>query len=530
MKLNRIKKIAKSAAAALTVSVLVVTGASAVFAGGTYVECEKEALASVIEDVAAMWDTEMADYESAKQGSSADMTLKVEEAGRSLLSILTAMDFSWLDTVSLTMDATIAEGMEAVDAALLVNDSGIMSMKMILDMVGMMEYIQIPELTESYLVAALTMTDETGAEITDESLNLSMNLLSDMSEYMPDGATMATLLDRYGNIIIDSFQEGPSVAETVSVGGIAEDCTVYEGQMYEDAANEMLEQILTTAKEDVELKALIEKWAAADPESGDLYANFQASIDESLTEMQADVEADTESSSEYVSSKIWVNAEGEIVGREVAFTDGMESDLAFTWKHPEQENTSALLLEMYSDGSAITVAGTGETTDGIKSGAYVFAIDYQTMANIVMENYDVAAAEAGAVNATYTISFPETEGEGDAAAANPLSAFGIVVDVASNAETGESAVVLTLTSGGAPLASLTMTGGYGEGAGIPDISSIGTMYDAADENAMAAYGEEISFDTVLENARAAGVPENLVTMIDQMIQSALSAETVEGNL
>ena len=79
-----------------------------------------------------------------------------------------------------------------------------------------------------------------------------------LTSVLPDSKTLSTLLDRYGNIIIDSFEEGSSVEESVSVDGISEECTAYEGIISEKSAYTIVEKVLTTAKDDEEIKALFD--------------------------------------------------------------------------------------------------------------------------------------------------------------------------------------------------------------------------------------------------------------------------------
>ena len=93
----------------------------------------------------------------------------------------------------------------------------------------MMEYIQIPELSDSYMKAPVSSDSEENSEEAQQFLNTYMTTLSDLTSVLPDSKTLSTLLDRYGNIIIDSFEEGSSVEESVSVDGISEECTAYEG-------------------------------------------------------------------------------------------------------------------------------------------------------------------------------------------------------------------------------------------------------------------------------------------------------------
>lgn len=62
----------------------------------------------------------------------------------------------------------------------------------------MKQYIQIPEVSDAYLAL-----DPAGNadETTQEFMKEYMNALSDITSVIPDGKTVSTLLDRYGNLV-----------------------------------------------------------------------------------------------------------------------------------------------------------------------------------------------------------------------------------------------------------------------------------------------------------------------------------------
>lgn len=117
-----------------------------------------------------------------------------------------------------------------------------------------------------------------------------MNALSDITSVIPDGKTVSTLLDRYGNLVIDNMEEGTATEETLSVEGIGEDCTVYEGVVTDDSARSMVEEILTTARDDKEIKGLFDLWNQGE----DQYASYQSGIDDLLNDIKSAESEDSE--------------------------------------------------------------------------------------------------------------------------------------------------------------------------------------------------------------------------------------------
>ena len=530
--MNRTRQILKKAVVTAMGASLVVSGSSTVFAAGSYQETEKTALANVVSKLPEAWDGYLENYQKACKGTKGTFTLTVEDTGRALAgALMGGTDVSWLQSITFDSDITIKDGVEAIVGGLLLNDTKLCDLNFYMDLANMVEYIQIPELSDGYISAPIegTVTTSEGvAENSQEIMSTYMNALSDLSSALPDSETLGTLLDRYGNIIIDHIEEGSSVEESVSVDGISEDCTAYEGTVSEKAVTAMAEGILTAAKDDAEIKGLFEQWAGAS-NGEDQYQQFEDAVADALDSIGS---ADGEVSEDPVfSSKVWVNADNKIVGREFAVIDGAETTPVFTWKAPSDGDTSALLLEITAEDSSLTLTGSGTTSDGLLNGDYIFAIDGTEAADINVENLETKPEKAGYYNGTLNVTFPAAEAddtttdEESEAASNPLAGFGMVINLESDASTDASSIGLTVTTSGAPIATLTISGGYGDGVDIPDLTSLDKTYDGSDDAAMTEYVANINWDTFLANIKAAGVPDELATQLETILTSAVESMT-----
>ena len=530
--MNRTRQILKKAVVTAMGASLVVSGSSTVFAAGSYQEAEKTALANVVSELPGAWDDYLENYQKSCEGTKGTFTLTVEDTGRALAgALMGGTDVSWLQSITFDSDITIKDGVEAIVSGLLLNDTKLCDLNFYMDLANMVEYIQIPELSDGYISAPIegTVTTSEGvAENSQEIMSAYMNALSDLSSALPDSDTLGTLLDRYGNIIIDNIEEGSSVEESVSVDGISEDCTAYEGTVSEKAVTAMAEGILTAAKDDAEIKGLFEQWAGAS-DGENQYQQFEDAVADALDSIGS---ADGEVSEDPVfSSKVWVNADNRIVGREFAVIDGAETTPVFTWKAPSDGDTSALLLEITAEDSSLTLTGSGTTSDGLLNGDYIFAIDGTEAADINVENLETKPEKAGYYNGTLNVTFPAAEAddtttdEESEAASNPLAGFGMVINLESDASTDASSIGLTVTTSGAPIATLTISSGYGDGVDIPDLTSLDKTYDGSDDAAMTEYVANIKWDTFLANIKAAGVPDELATQLETILTSAVESMT-----
>lgn len=547
--MNRTRKIMKKLTAAAAASALVLSGTSQVFAA-SYKETEKAALDKLVAGFSAYWDAVMAQYEKGQEtGFNAKMKLTVEETGKAVLGAMVGMDFSWLNTVTMDMTEIIKDGKEAINADILLNDAPVGTMNICMDLANMTEYFQIPELSQNYMAIPLipsmeeTIADETGAMSEEDiaayqaymeeyqaSMETYLKIVSDMTTVLPDTKTLSTLLDRYGNILIENFGDETVTEEALSVEGVSEDCTVYEEILTEQEVLSILREVLTTAKEDQELKGLLDMWS----ETGggeDLYAQLVAGADSALADLPEEGSEEINPEAAMFNSKIWTNAEGKIVGREFGFTDetGTESYPLISWKNPSADGNSALYFELWLDTSSITLTGSGQSGDQGLTGEYLLAFDGVKTVGIGVNNLKSDTEAPGYMNGSFNFSLLDTGTEEEP---NPLAAFGLTANIISDAAAQTSQVDFSLTSSGAPVVTLSVTGGYeasGESVEMPDQAVLDAALSVESEEDMTAYAEGLDWTTVLTNLGAAGVPEELINQLQMMLTApdAAAAEVPE---
>ena len=547
--MNRSRKIMKKLTAAAAASARVLSGTSQFFAA-SYKETEKAALDKLVAGFSAYWDAVMAQYEKGQEtGFNAKMKLTVEETGKAVLGAMVGMDFSWLNTVTMDMTEIIKDGKEAINADILLNDAPVGTMNICMDLANMTEYFQIPELSQNYMAIPLipsmeeTIADETGAMSEEDiaayqaymeeyqaSMETYLKIVSDMTTVLPDTKTLSTLLDRYGNILIENFGDETVTEEALSVEGVSEDCTVYEEILTEQEVLSILREVLTTAKEDQELKGLLDMWS----ETGggeDLYAQLVAGADSALADLPEEGSEEINPEAAMFNSKIWTNAEGKIVGREFGFTDetGTESYPLISWKNPSADGNSALYFELWLDTSSITLTGSGQSGDQGLTGEYVLAFDGVKTVGIGVNNLKSDTEAPGYMNGSFNFSLLDTGTEEEP---NPLAAFGLTANIISDAAAQTSQVDFSLTSSGAPVVTLSVTGGYeasGESVEMPDQAVLDAALSVESEEDMTAYAEGLDWTTVLTNLGAAGVPEELINQLQMMLTApdAAAAEVPE---
>lgn len=534
------KKYLKKATALCAAAILTATAApSAAYAADSYADTEKANWAESVKNFTDSYADTLNQYDTLLSGTTSDITLKLEDSGRSLLGFIAPFDVSWLNDITFTTDVTVKDGQEGVLMKALLNGTQICTIEYYLDSESQDVYMRIPELSDKYFKTNLqdaadaqsaaieeaesSLSDDSAASaITDKvlnsgtytwSTNLSLAMMSDFTGLLPEASVVEELLNRYSALVFDNMNEQDSTTETLTAQGISEDCTVYEARISQDDALKMATAILESAKSDKEIEGILETWSQKLPDSEGLYDKFLSSVESGLASLkEADTSDDSETSDEaddYITSRIWVNADGQIAGRELSVhSDGTESPV-ITWQMPKSDSGFGYLLSYKdSDNGEFALTGSGTIDGDLLNGTYQFSADGTPYANIELKDYDTASAKKGDLNGNYTITlFSSDENDSMAALAN----FALIMDLTSADTSG--AIDLSITSAGSTLGTLSITSEPGNGVEIPDLTSITDAYDVTDEDAMTEYASGLDFTALMSSLTDAGVPDEVITYI-----------------
>ena len=500
--------LAISTAVAISISALAAP-ASAAPAG--FQDAAHKGLQESLDQYAEVYDAGVGSYEEAMKGVNATLDVSLEDSGKAFLGLVAPMDLSWLNGATLSMDATIADFSEAAKMDLLINGATILSMLFQMDIDTMDMLVQVPQISPTYLKGNYTQIMETAlaedpaaAEeipFTPEMYNFMMKSLFSFLQNPLSSEAITGIMDRYASMVLDSFEDLGAEEAVVTAGDITENATMVTGKLTEIAAYNIVTDVLKTAKDDADIKDILLSYGGDNAEES--YAEFVAAIDKLLNDLAE--EAPDPESEEYVICRLYVNDDDEVIGSQSAITSYGEEEVFMSCFVPSADNQSALHLEVGE--SDFILDGKGEITDGLLSGNYLLCAGDEPIANIEVINYDAAAAEEGSFIGTYRITLASDDEE-----MAFFSAFGLTVNVNTSNVYGGT-IALTLDSNGAPLATVTMTAGYGDGAEVLDIASAEPALDMIDGEAMAEYMSSIDIGAIIQSLLDAGVPEDFINGI-----------------
>ena len=170
----------------------------------------------------------------------------------------------------------------------------------------------------------------------------------------------------------------------------------------------MWKELAAAAKEDAQLKQLIENLGSLYAPEEDLFESFIADLESSGSD---EVPSDEEG---FLTFSVWKDESGRTAGFEISVfggTDpqtGEDSVVSFVYQNPQQENNSGLSIS-FSDGTNyLDLQGSGTITDGKLNGMYTLHYNSDILFHVNVTDYDTEAAKSGSVIGKY--SFKAAEG------------------------------------------------------------------------------------------------------------------------
>lgn len=509
---------------------------STAFAADDYASIEKNAWAEEVKNMASSYAASIEESQALVSGMQSDISLKIEDSGRSLLGFVAPFDISWLNDITLANTVSFTDGKEGLLMKVLLNDNQICSLEYYLDPESQDVYMRIPELSDKYFKTNLKEAanqqasniesdieeltpDDTDVDIpTDnfasaysDSISLSASLMSDLSSALPEASVIEALLDKYGSMLFDNLTEGESSQETLTAGDISQDCTVYEGQISSEDAVKTATELLEAAKSDSDIESILNTWNDKLSSDENLYESFTTAVDKGLNALKDTDTSDSEDS--YLSTKIWVDENGRIAGRALEIQEGDTTTPILTWQMPENGSDFGYLLTIASDDiNTYSLSGSGQIDGDKLNGTYELSLADSISAIIEVKDYDTVSAKEGNLNGNYKITFPssDTDNEDDYYS-SILENFALVLDL--NSEKDSGSVALSIENAGSTLGTLSITGGAGEAVEIPDLASLKDVYDANNNDDMNAYAATLDFTSIMDNLSKAGVPDEVITYI-----------------
>lgn len=447
----------------------------------------------------------------------ADVTVELGEDMQDLLGYA-GVDLSWLDNVTLGVNANaknlgISGGLE-----LAVNKTDVLSVNAIMDCNEEEVYLQIPELNKTYLGASFS---DLGIEFDDEY----WEMFESISKYMPASKDLDKLLTKYAEIALECIEDVEKDKETLKAEGISQKCTALEVTIDSDTLQDMLEAVLEEMSEDKDLEDLVKKTLEvseefdADLDVDDAYDEFLDLIDEMLDDID-----DVDMGDEEIVMTLYVNSKGEVIGSEMEMT-GMTVSYAMPKQGSKFGFEYVIEYSDYYDEVKISIEGSGKESGSKLSGEFEVKVDTYSVLDVVVEDYDVDKAKKGELVGSFTISPSKsletllsamgTSSYYSSYIASMLEDYSVTIDSDMDADGGSMAI--SVNDGKDMLVKLSVNMKEGKGSKISTPSSKNVL-DLTDSDDLEDWIDDIDWDSLLDKLEdKVGVDDDYVDMLEDVI-------------
>lgn len=439
-----------------------------------------------------------------------DLLSLLEESYRSATG--EDMDFSFLSYITLSGDFRQQGSLAQSDLGLLLGNTRILTLNVIMDTAGQTLYLACPELNDDFLMAPID-TPEGMAGLSD---------MSALLEALPDENTLRSLLGRYIDIVFANLDQVTRSTETLELDGLKQDCTVLTVRIGQEDVWKAAKAVLNEAKEDPELKDLIENLgsfvnAGNDDEPVDAYQAFTDWVQNALEELDSEDEFNTE---KYFNLITYVDGTDTVIGRELRLCQsGTVRDL-FSCKTVTSGDEFRFELVLDSgreDAAGIRIDGAGTVKDGTTDGTYTFSL----LLNGQLQEMLIAQVSqtAGIDSVSETIRLEPTAALLRRITGGDDTGFltGLALELEYNSNIKGTRCNIQAYVNDVFLAGLKLSASYGtaeEEIRVPD-----NAVDVMDQDALMAWMGNLSFDEILSNLEKAGVPQQLLELLANSLSS-----------
>ncbi len=286
-----------SAVAAVTVGVVVCIS---LFGGNYLKRVERKSIKTMSYAVSKVYGQVLEKSEEQTGAAKSSIDLELGDSAITLLESVTndTVDLDFLKNISIDMDINTKDSLSQMLLALKINDSTVIDADIITDSAQNDAYIALKSLSNNYLKQSLEQPSFTPSVVDKSTL--------------PSEKAVRQLVSKYLNMVLDHLDEYEKSYGDLTAGGISKQVRILTVEIDTDLAKEILRDVLGTAKEDAELKALITGFAQTLSQDGDsAYDKFIEKIDSFLEETELLL------SDEVLVLTSYVNSKKQVIGRKV---------------------------------------------------------------------------------------------------------------------------------------------------------------------------------------------------------------------
>lgn len=443
--------------------------------------------------------------------SNATVSLELAQGGQDLLELagLAGVDMSWLESASFSSGLTIKGDQLGMNFSTAVNNDNVLSLAMALDIEAGEMYIQIPELTNTYI--GIDFRDMLGSayvrNLTNEWDDLKETFTETLAS-LPSQAKMEKLLNKYLEIALGCVDDVTKKSKTLKVEGVKQKCTVLEVTIDTRTAADMLDAILDEAEYDSTLEDFILDLADVYGEDrDDIYDEFIDGLDDLYRQLRGARGGDE------IVLTVYVNGKGEVVGRELEV-----GDTTIALLMPEKGGKFGFEFSVAEGRTSVSFTGSGKRSGNKIDGDFQLRSNGAALLEITTDNLNLANMKKGQLNGKIEVSV----GSGIGTVAGSMSGLSIIKDMkftlSGKSSANSSKCTLGLVYKGEDLGSITVSTERKKASSvkIPKEKNVIFVEDARD---LEDWFDEINWDKVISNLEKTDLPRSVIRTLEDWVDA-----------
>lgn len=497
----------------------------------------KNTIGGIMEIYGAMGDVDL----EGMGGMESEITLRV---GDDLMQMLKeslpegSPDFSALEKITMNNNITLDGSMYRTLMGISVNGTKLGDVEMITDLAAMTMWMGLPGLSEQYIemqmgsvfggavedtMGPASASGSTSSAAVSNAAPAWMAALPKLLEYLPDAETLEPLLVKYLTIVLENIDDVKRESVQKELDGLKQDVIQMTYTITEEDLVNMLVAVMKAAKDDQELKAVVDELSkgvnemaaeAGESASVDLWPQFKSFLEEGIGYFE---EYDEYAEGNYFLITTTLDSKNAVIGRGIAMYTAGEENFSLTNVKVTEGNAFASELaftfiaggsasvgpngEIHSTTTKATVKMTGEGTikSGVTDGTYVLSLsgDGTTM-DLVTFTLKDATDTSGSLTIDPSADLLQR------VFGTQAGAIDLALQIAWGEKSGASTTSLNVLLNDKLMVGLDMSTKKVEGASIKKPTNIVDMNDSA---ALQQWLENIDLQKVIDRWNTTGLPD-----------------------
>lgn len=486
---------------------------------------EKKAVKEMSANIAACYETMLLDslnfYDKSIEG---ELKVELEEEGQEMLGLLSlaGINATWIENVSVRGVSSIKGDTVFMEGGFNLNDTDILTGKVLLDTETECLYTRLPELNEKYLGIDIG-EDEDFEEILEMFPRMQQSNKESI-EAMPGQRDMEKLMNRYALLALSCIDEVSKEKDILSVDDVSQKCTKLKITIDTETFCEMMEVVLEQMKDDKDIEKIVTGIAEANNDSTklllgesadaeDVCKMFREEIEEFLEELDGIKDYDAD---EKIEMQVYVDGKGKIKGRIINCGGMTISVLA-----PRKGSRIGYELSVREDGESIELSGMGKKSGDTVTGDFDLKYNGAALINITAGKLNVEDMKKGLMNGQVTVQAAPTIGRvlGTVSGLSVLEELSVTMDFSSSEKQYSCKVSVAYDDKAMANISAFVKSGKGTSVSAPGKGSVVMIDDYEDTDALEEWLEELDLNKLVSNLDKAGVPDEYTDELEEIADS-----------